>query len=135
MRGVCTRQPISYQSQLILRIRRSDQHPYYRLNWRNVSFAFFHHVIVIERVFLMRASKFSIAHAYKYNERRLLFIPNQCKNSMMHRIVFSAVDVFLLCNYANSTDSKGVDRIVVFAESIDSDSWLVVWYRHRVTEI
>jgi hypothetical protein len=29
-------------------------------------------------------------------------------------------------HYANSTDSKGVDRIVVFAESIDSDSWLVV---------
>jgi len=95
-RGVCTRQPISYQSQLILRIRRSDQHPYYRLNWRNVSFAFFHHVIVIERVFLMRAITFSIAHAYKYNERRLLFIPNQCKNPMMHRIAFSAVDVFLL---------------------------------------
>jgi hypothetical protein len=58
-----------------------------------------------ERVFLMRAIKFSIAHAYKYNERRLLFIPNQCKNPI-----------------TNSTDSKGVDRIVVFAEPIDSDS-------------
>jgi hypothetical protein len=101
-RGVCTRQPISYQSQLILRIRRSDQHPYYRLNWRNVSFALFHHVIVIERVFLMRAIKFSIAHVYKYNERRLLFIPNQCKNPMMHRIVFSAVDVFLLCMHMST---------------------------------
>jgi len=44
----------------------------------------------------MRAITFSIAHAYKYNERRLLFIPNQCKNPMMHRIAFSAVDVFLL---------------------------------------
>ena len=101
-RGVCTRQPISYQSQLILRIRRSDQHPYYRLNWRNVSFALFHHVIVIERVFLMRAIKFSIAHVYKYNERRLLFIPNQCNNPMMHRIAFTAVDVFLLCMHMST---------------------------------